>query len=188
MGVPFGQKVTQPRKKGQSNFQTKNLKDRTKWNRNMGGRSFNITSSAFVDTLQYSVHCTSLHFTPVVQCTLYITALYSCSTLYPVHYCTVHLKYSVHCTLLHSLNSLYSCSTLYTVHHCTVLLQYNVHRTSLDCTPAVLCTQYTTTLHCTALYTYSATDNSGRGEQPKHGLHPGETQRFAYLQEPRGEN
>ena len=33
----------------------KNLKDWTKWNRKMGGRSFNITSGAFGDTLQYRV-------------------------------------------------------------------------------------------------------------------------------------
>ena len=29
----------------------KNLKDWTKWNRKMGGKSFNITSGAFKDTL-----------------------------------------------------------------------------------------------------------------------------------------
>ena len=31
----------------------KNLKDWTKWNRKLGGRSFNITSIAFKDTLLY---------------------------------------------------------------------------------------------------------------------------------------
>ena len=50
-GVPYGQKVTQPRKKGQKKIQKINLKDWTKWNRKMGGRSFNITSGAFLDTL-----------------------------------------------------------------------------------------------------------------------------------------
>ena len=38
-------------RQGQKKFQTKNLKDLTKWNRKMGGRSFDITSGAFKDTL-----------------------------------------------------------------------------------------------------------------------------------------
>ena len=38
-------------KKIQQKFQKKNLKDWTKWNRKMGGRSFNITSGAFMETL-----------------------------------------------------------------------------------------------------------------------------------------
>ena len=50
----FPQKVTQHRKKGRKKFQKKNLKDWTKWNRKMGGRSFNITSGAFKDTLMHS--------------------------------------------------------------------------------------------------------------------------------------
>ena len=132
--------------------------------------------------MQYSVHCTSLHFTPAVLCTPYITALYSCSTMYTVHQCIVFLQYSVHCishTVLFTLytTALYSCSNLYYVHyctHCTVLLQYSVHCTSLHCTslhctPTVLCTlhyytqcsvllQYSvhcTLLHYTVRYTYS---------------------------------
>jgi hypothetical protein len=33
MVVPYGQKVTRPRKKGKKKIQKKNLKDWTKWNR-----------------------------------------------------------------------------------------------------------------------------------------------------------
>ena len=44
-------KVTRSEKKIS---EEKNLKDWTKWNRKMGGRSFNITSGAFGDTLMYS--------------------------------------------------------------------------------------------------------------------------------------
>ena len=42
-------------KKVKNFFKQKNLKDWTKWNRKMGGRSFYIPSGAFGDTL---VHCT----------------------------------------------------------------------------------------------------------------------------------
>ena len=38
-------------KKGQKKFQKNNLKDWTKWNSKVGGRSFHITSGAFKDTL-----------------------------------------------------------------------------------------------------------------------------------------
>ena len=44
---PCGQKVTRSRKKVKKNSQKKNLKDLTKWNRKMGGRSCFITSGAF---------------------------------------------------------------------------------------------------------------------------------------------
>ena len=44
-------KVTKGEKKSLTKIPKKNLKDLTKWNRKMGGRSFNITSGAFWDTL-----------------------------------------------------------------------------------------------------------------------------------------
>ena len=47
-------KVTRKWKKWLTKFPPKNLKDWTKWNRKMGGRSFNITSGAFGDTLLLS--------------------------------------------------------------------------------------------------------------------------------------
>ena len=44
-------KVNRLLKNGQKNSKNKNLKDWTKWNKKMGGRSFFITSGAYWDTL-----------------------------------------------------------------------------------------------------------------------------------------
>ena len=44
--VPYGPKVTRRRKRGKKKFK-KNLKDCTKWNRKMGGRSLVITFGVF---------------------------------------------------------------------------------------------------------------------------------------------
>ena len=60
-GVPYGQKVTRRRKKGGTNFQKKNLKYWTKWNKKMGGRSF-VTTSGVIGTLYCAVpHTAVLH-------------------------------------------------------------------------------------------------------------------------------
>ena len=47
-------KLPGPEKKVEQNLKKKNLKDWTKWNKKMGGRSCFITSGALGDTLLYS--------------------------------------------------------------------------------------------------------------------------------------
>ena len=61
-GVPYRQKVTGAEKKVKKKFQKKNLKDWTKWNRKMGGRSCFITSGAFGHGLMKS-HTEKFHIT-----------------------------------------------------------------------------------------------------------------------------
>ena len=59
MGDPydFGVVKSYPEwKKWLKKIPQKNLKDWTKWNRKIGGRSFNMTSGAFRDTLLYNTH------------------------------------------------------------------------------------------------------------------------------------
>ena len=70
--VPYGLKVTRSRKKGQTNFPKKNLKDLTKSNRKMGGRSLNITSGAFGDTLLRRLQALTLPDATPPICIIYL--------------------------------------------------------------------------------------------------------------------